>query len=223
MNAATNLPRIRYHGLSHSFQSRRLLDQINLSIGGGEAILLSGENGVGKTTLLKILAGLTPPDRCQVALDERPFKAWRACRPALTRRVMYLHQQPYMFDGDVTRNLGLALPRNTPKVARRTRIAQALAWAQLDGIAHNHAKTLSGGEKQRVSLARAFLAQTEVILLDEPTANLDAQSQSNCVELLRRLQQAQVSLLIASHHIQLFAPLADRHLRLSEGKLGSEL
>ncbi len=146
-------------------------------------------------------------------------KRWRHCRRQLQRQVMYLHQQPYLFDGTVTRNLALALPRALAATERARRTGKALQWARLGDLAHAPAKTLSSGEKQRVALARAWLRPSRFLLLDEPIANLDAASQTSAVALLQALKTAGVALLIASHHHAIFDSLIDHRLHLAHGKL----
>ena len=209
---------IRYSGIHKFFHRRHLLDDSSLSLEGGTAILLCGENGSGKTTLLRILSGLEKPTKCMVDFGPGDIP-WAKCRRLLQQQVMYLHQQPYLFDGDVTHNLELALPRSMPKSQRRRKIYQALEWAQLDDLADNRAKTLSGGEKQRVSLARAWLRQSRILLLDEPIANMDREARARTVSLLKRLKNAHTALMIASHNHEVFNELIDRRLLLERGKL----
>ena len=218
MSGTRNIDEIRYREIHKFFQRRHLLDGVSLSLQGGAAILLSGENGSGKTTLLKILSGLEKPARCMVdfGLGDIP---WSKCRKQLQQQVMYLHQQPYLFAGNVIRNLALALPRTLPAARRNRKIRQALEWAQLDGIAETQAKTLSSGEKQRVSLARAWLRQSRILLLDEPIANMDRESRARTVALLKRLKNAHAALVIASHNHEVFNELIDRRLLLEGGKL----
>ena len=219
----SDLSEIRYRELHKFFHRRHLLDHLSLSLKGGTATLLSGENGSGKTTLLRILSGLEKPARCTVDFGlggtwSKP-RPWSKCRKQLQQQVMYLHQQPYLFDGNVIRNLGLALPRTMPRVQRNRKIGQALEWAQLDELKHARAKTLSGGEKQRVSLARAWLRRARILLLDEPIANMDRESQARTVALLKRLKNARAALMISSHNHEIFNELIDHRLILDRGKL----
>lgn len=218
-----NANAIRYSEIDKFFNRRHLLDGVSLSLHGGAATLLSGENGAGKTTLLRILAGLEKPAHCMVDFtpqdaDSKP-RPWADCRRQLQRRVMYLHQQPYMFDGNVVHNLALALPRALTTAQRGRKIRQALEWAQLEALGEARAKTLSGGEKQRVSLARAWLRQARILLLDEPIANMDHESQARTVSLLRRLKNARAALMLASHNHEVFYQLIDRRVTLEHGKL----
>jgi len=111
------------------------------------------------------------------------------------------------------------LPRALPRAMRDKKIRQALQWAQLESLHDARAKTLSGGEKQRVALARAWLRQARALLLDEPIANMDSESQSRTVALLQRLKDAGAALLIASHNTDAFCRLVERRLVLAGGKL----
>ena len=218
MSGMSGTIEIRYRKIDKFFHRRHLLDGLSLSLEGGAAILLSGENGSGKTTLLRILSGLERPDHCTVDFGPGGIP-WSKCRRQLQRRVMYLHQQPYLFDGDVVHNLALALPRTMPKARRDRKIRQALEWAQLDGIAGARGKTLSSGEKQRVALARAWLRQSKILLLDEPIANMDREARTRTVALLKRLKNVGVALMIASHNHEVFNELVDYRLLLDRGKL----
>lgn len=223
MNALNHHVEIRFSDIDKFFNRRHLLDGVSLTLRSGRAVLLSGENGAGKTTLLRIIAGLEKPADCLVDFTpaERHSKPrpWSKCRRRLQREVMYLHQSPYMFDGGVIRNLALALPRAMPRLRRDKKIRQALEWAQLEKLQDARAKTLSGGEKQRVALARAWLRQSRILLLDEPIANMDGESQARTVALLRRLKNARVALMVASHNADAFCQLIDRRLMLEGGKL----
>lgn len=222
MNAFNRQVEIRFSAIDKFFHRRHLLDGVSLALQGGRAVLLSGENGAGKTTLLRILAGLEKPAACMVDFsperDAKP-RPWTQCRRRLQREVMYLHQSPYMFDGSVSHNLALALPRAMPRLQRGEKIRQALEWAQLAALHEARAKTLSGGEKQRVSLARAWLRQARILLLDEPVSNMDGESQARTVALLERLKEARVALMISSHNFDAFRQLIDRRLVLESGKL----
>ena len=116
-------------------------------------------------------------------------------------------------------NLNYALPRQLDKTIRLERIQNALQWAVLERIADTKAKSLSGGEYQRVALARAWLRQPRVLLLDEPTANMDKESRLRTIQLLRQLRDEGMALLIASHDPDYFSSLVNEHWHLANGKL----
>lgn len=215
MKAPTQLS---YHGISLSFADRSILQDLDLQLHGGRCILLCGANGVGKSTLLRVVAGLQPPRQARIT-SNRGETNWRHSRKSLLKQVVYLHQSPYMFEGSVERNLACALPWNMRRSERRARIESALQWALLGDIRNNPAKQLSGGERQRVALARAWLRRPRALLLDEPTSNLDRASRDRTEALLLRLKDEGMALLIASHDPEHFQRLADEILLLRDGQL----
>ncbi len=205
--------------LHKRFARRAVLNGVDLSLSAGECVLLSGGNGAGKTTLLRILAGLERPDQGLVAIASSPPGAWRHCRTQLHRRVLYLHQQPYMFDGSVRYNLGYALPTSMNNRSRRKLIDDAIDWAELGHLHDTPAKSLSGGERQRVSLARARLRNPQILLLDEPTANLDQEARQRTLDLLKSFKEQGIAMILASHDPLHFSSMIDRRLHLYGGNL----
>ena len=208
---------IQFSQLYKTFGNRIILQNAELQLYKGVCLQLTGSNGAGKSTLLRILAGLEKPDQAVVSCAGKLMQ-WRHARKILQQRIMYLHQQPYMFDGSVSFNLGYAISA-MKKQQRQQKIQQALEWAELGNLAEAHASTLSGGEKQRVALARAWLHQPSCMLLDEPTANLDTASRYKTLQLLHTLKQQGISLIVASHDDTHFSDLFDQTLQLHAGKL----
>ena len=202
--------------------SKVILENAEIELKGGECILLTGKNGSGKSTLLRILAGMLKPDSAIIHTGLESLK-WRKANKLIRQQVMYLYQEPYMFEGSVTRNLEYAL--DVKKVDKKVdknptnKIKQALKWANLEHRASTTAKCLSGGERQRVALAQAWLKQPSVLLLDEPTANMDEESRRSTEELLRKFKEAGTALLIASHDINHFHQIMDKRLQLDDGAI----
>ena len=211
---------VSFSAISHSFGSRKVLDNLDIELKPGKVVLLSGENGSGKTTLLRIIAGLLKPDTGYVDMGSG-LLSWKKSRSNLIRNFIYLHQAPYMFDGSVYRNLSIATERMTKHEDRKNRVLDAMEWAMLSGHRFASAKTLSGGQQQRVSLARAWLRQPPYILLDEPTANMDANSARRTILLLEKLKQTNIGLVISSHIHHQFDNLVDDHLELKDFQLSS--
>ncbi len=213
---------ITFSKISKSFCAMSLLNNINITLCGGKVILLTGENGTGKTTLLRILAGLLKPDLGYVNFGYTHFdpveEHWQRARQRLLANVMYLHQRPYMFAGSVSRNLALAVP-GAMRGQKKMRVKQALEWGMLSQHALANAKTLSGGQQQRVALARAWLRQSPIMLLDEPIANMDTYSSIRTIKLLHQLKEANTAILICSHHHQIFDSLIDQHVELTDHRL----
>ena len=211
---------IQYRGLSKHYGKRQIISNIDIDCDAAKSYLLTGENGSGKSTLLRIMAGLLKPDLGQVAIaDEQGFKQWPKQINMIRSEVMYLHQMPYLFDGTVERNLSYAVNRELSEEQKGKRITEVLQWAGLEALADIPAKKLSGGEKQRVAIARACLRKTKILLLDEPTANLDQTSRSKTIELLASLKKTGVSLVIACHEYQEFLEVSDGILQLKKGIL----
>jgi tungstate transport system ATP-binding protein len=183
----------------------------------GRCTLLCGNNGSGKTTLLRIIAGLQAPDSGFVNTGIGKYD-WNRYRQQLRQTTVYLHQQPYMFDGNVISNLNFSLNNNLTRKQRLKRINSAIEWAGLENIAKNSAKTLSGGERQRVAIARAWLREPKILLLDEPITNMDQDSRLRTIQLLTNLKQQGVALVVSSHDPVHFEALTDTLLQIIEGR-----
>ena len=211
--------RIDYRAISKRFGKTRVLENIALTLTSHECILITGENGSGKTTLLRILAGLEKPDQCDVSLGVSSAESWRRMRKRLLKTIMYLHQQPYMLDGSLRRNLEYTARLNPSLADIETSVNQALKWADLERLQDQRAVSLSGGQKQRVALARARLRGPQVLLLDEPTANLDSDSRDRTMRMLREFRDSGTALVIVSHDPEIFADLVTERLHLKGHRL----
>lgn len=209
---------IRFQNVHKRFGARIVLDGVSLELNGGHCCLLVGSNGSGKSTLLQICAGLEKPDRAELNLGVGDIP-WKRCRPSLLDKIVYLHQHPYMFEGSVKKNLAYALPNKMTRQNKNRLIHKGLEWAGLESIAEARAKSLSGGEKQRVALARAWLKNPAVLLLDEPTANMDQAARLRTLDLIQQLKQDGKALLIASHDPLHFLSETNQLLVLEQGMI----
>lgn len=214
MNEALSL-----RGITKRYGDTAILSVHELRLRSGEVVHLSGRNGAGKTTLLKIIAGLERPQHAAVWLDGYQGP-WTRMARSLRRHVVYLHQRPFMFDASVADNLSYGLRAGgAPRSAIRTRVRQALAKVELNGMAQRNARTLSGGEQQRLALARAWVLNPRVLLLDEPTANMDVEFREQTWELLGSMLNRELSMVI-THHERNGPGIAQcRKLRLEDGQL----
>jgi tungstate transport system ATP-binding protein len=206
-------------GVVRRLGGRRVLDGIELSVERGQGYVLSGDNGSGKTTLLRILAGLETADagvlrfEGQQTLLPRYPDAWRL-------RAVYVHQHPYLFHTSVAGNIAYGLKaRGVPRARWLQKVEEAIDWAGLREVVAVPPQKLSGGEKQRVALARAKVLAPQLLLLDEPTANLDADGRRRTIDLLARLFAEGVSVLIACHDRELIELPGVQRFHLEDGKL----
>ena len=212
---------IEFDGVAKSINTRCLFQQLQLKINPGECVVLSGDNGEGKTTFLRIMSGLLKPDNgdCQY---NGVRHSWRRARHWLLQNVVYLHQAPYLFDVSVQDNISYGLRRRGVRAKAAGMLAtDALRRAGLEHLQQRNAKQLSGGERQRVALLRAWVLSPRLLLLDEPTASMDERARHCTLFLIRWLLQDGVSLVITAHEPRLFAPLADRHIKLQQGQLNT--
>jgi len=208
--------RFTFHGISKRYGHNLVLDDASISLSNHDCIVLTGENGAGKTTLLRIVAGLEKPARCQVLVDNAGPESWRRQRKRLLKSVMYLHQQPYMLAGSLRRNIEYAARLNPSIVDRESAVNRALIWGGLEKLQYQSAASLSGGQKQRVALARARLRGPQILLLDEPTANLDSESRARTLQMLAEFRDDGSAVVIVTHDPSSFAELATTRLRLED-------
>ncbi len=210
---------ICYSALRKTLHGRQLLDIDSLAIHEHRCVALSGRNGAGKSTLMRIIAGLEAPDSVAVTYDGVAMPWKRACQQMRTH-VIYLHQQPYLFDRSVTDNIAYGLRRQGLSIKEISRkVSAALDWAGIGHLQLRNARELSGGERQRVAFARARILSPRVLLLDEPTTNMDSEAREQAHRMIKRLKEDGVSILLSTHEFHTVAHLCDAHLSLESGNL----
>ncbi len=218
MNKISRPVRLEYTNIVKTYgkgkKKQTILSDINLQLKGGECTLITGKNGCGKSTLLRIIAGLLKPDSCLVNTGLHTVN-WNNYRKAIGNDVMYFYQEPYMFDGTVRQNLNYALD----KKQNTQLIDSALQWAELEHRSNTQAKCLSGGERQRVALAQAWIKQPAVLLLDEPTANMDTENRLKTETFLSTFIDSGTALYIASHDPKHFHRIMNHRLLIKEGHI----
>ena len=210
---------IHYSALRKTVHDNLLLDIDSLEIHEQSCVALSGRNGVGKSTLMRIIAGLEAPDSVTVTFDGQTLPWRRACQQMRTH-VIYLHQNPYLFDRSVTDNIAYGLRQRQLSLKEISRkVAAALDWAGISHLQMRNARELSGGERQRVAFARARILSPRVLLLDEPMTNMDSEAREQTCRMIKRLKEDGVSILLATHEFHTVAHLCDTHLSLESGGL----
>lgn len=208
-----------YHGLRKTVQGRLLFDIDTLAIQARHCIALSGRNGAGKSTLMRIIAGLEKPDSASIRIGGQDLSWRRACKK-MRNQIIYLHQQPYLFDRSVTENIAYGLRRRGLSLREiSSKVSEALDWAGIGHLQLRNALELSGGERQRVAFARARILSPRILLLDEPTSNMDSESRGQAYRMIMRLKEEGVSIMVASHEFHTIAHLSDEHLSLQAGRL----
>lgn len=164
----------RLDSIRKCYGSNVALDIEELTIAEGRLYTLTGANGAGKSTLLSILAFLAPPTSGEVFYDGKRVVRDPVSIVEYRRKVTLLHQSPYLFGGTVYDNVAFGLKaRGIQGETRQRRVDKALDDVGLQGFRDRKARELSGGEAQRVAMARALVLEPEVLLLDEPLANID--------------------------------------------------
>lgn len=211
-------PILRAEGLRRRYGPRVVVDVGALAVSRGEVLAILGPNGAGKSTLFRLLLLLERPDAGRIWIDDREVRAGdRAAR----RRMAGVFQRPFLFSGSVASNVGYGLRlRGITAAERERRVAEALGWVGLAGLAEAPVRTLSGGEAQRAALARALVLEPELVLLDEPTSSLDVTQRRRFQRDVERLvrERSQAAVLVTHDPAEAFA-LADRIAVLEAGRV----
>jgi tungstate transport system ATP-binding protein len=206
-------------GLRKHHGERLLFDIGCMEIATHSAYVLTGINGAGKSTLLRILGGLERADIDSLRFEgheERPYPYPRRLREA----IVYVHQHPVMFSTSIAHNIGYGLQvRGVPKPEATRKVEEAMAWAGVAHLQGTDPAQLSGGERQRVALARAKVLCPKLLLLDEPTANLDGQAREQVIELIPTMVEAGGSVVVACHDRDLIGLPGVQRLKLRDGQL----
>lgn len=210
---------IELEGLCFGYGDAPLLDAVTLSVGEGELIGIMGPNGGGKSTLLRLLLGLLEPDSGHVRVLGRPPRAARR-EMAYLPQTSTLHRDFPITVAEVVQlgRLGRSRPFGGFTGEDRRRALSAMRRVRVDDQAERPIEQLSGGQFQRMLLARALVAEPRVLLLDEPTSSLDAQGKVDLHELVIELSRRS-TVLVVSHEASLLADYASRLLRLDGGHL----
>lgn len=224
--ASERTPFVEVRGLAKRFGQRWVLRDLDLSVARGSIVALRGESGSGKSTLLNLIAGLEASDGGTISIDGTPIDGTDPDSCAAIRRstlgfvFQAFHLIPHM---DAAHNIAVALLLNgvaAPAALRRAE--RALAEVGLAGRGAAMPADLSGGEQQRVALARALVHGPALVLADEPTGNLDPASAEGALALLSaRVREHGAAMLLVTHS-EHAAAIADRRLRLLDGRLVEE-
>lgn len=202
-------------------RSRNILADVNFRIQPGEFIFVSGPSGAGKSTLLKLIGGLEPPSRGAILVNSRRTDRMTArARPYLRRAVgVILQDMHLLYDRNAIQNvlLPLAVAGLAPAQSL-SRARAAMEKVGLSGKEDLNPVEMSGGEQQRLAIARAIVNRPSILIADEPTANLDDESARRIMDVFRDFNRVGVTTLIASHDLGLMASYANRTMRIDAGR-----
>lgn len=210
---------IQIHNLLIRRDGRKTLAIDALDIARGETLTVVGPNGAGKSTLLLALARLLKPSHGDILYDNRSLKQWNELD--YRRRISFVFQAPLLMDMTVEQNVALGLKfRGTPKEETRARVRKWMEQLGVDTLAKRRAGQLSGGEAQRVSLARALVLEPELLLLDEPFAALDPPTRSRLLDNVSTLlKQDRRTAVFVTHNLNEAAKLSHRIAVIVRGEL----
>ena len=218
-------PIVATRGLTRRFRSGAkmitVLDDVNLTISRGEFVAIMGPSGSGKSTLLALLAGLDRPSAGGVTIDGEAIEAMSEDRLAILRRrkIGFVFQSFHLL-ANFTALENVMLPVELlGKPSPCERAHDLLCRVGLAGREHHYPTQLSGGEQQRVALARAFAPDPAVLMADEPTGNLDSENGQHVIDMLLHLRRDHGTTLILVTHDPALADLADRVVRLRDGRV----
>lgn len=218
VNPLDSYPHLRVSGIIKSYDDLPVLRSIDLTVSSGEIICLLGPSGCGKTTLLRIIAGLETPDSGSVLLDEQPITH----QPVHQRGFGLMFQDHALFPHmNVAQNIAFGLKmRGQSSAAQKSRVSELLSLVDLVGYEKRDVATLSGGEKQRVALARSLAPNPPLLMLDEPLGALDAALRERLVVDLRAIiKRIGLTAIYVTHDRQEAFAIADRIAVMNAGRI----
>ncbi len=205
--------------VTKAYGAKVVLDAVNLQIHEGEILALLGPNGSGKTTILKILAFIENPTGGEVTFQGEKVHFKNTEKVRLQSTLVF--QKTTVFGTSVYNNIAYGLKlRKVPKETRNREVKKALELVKLEGFEKRNARKLSGGEQQRVAIARALVLKTRLLLLDEPTANLDPKNAGILEEVIDTVnRQNKITIVMATHNMFQARKLPHRIALMDEGKI----
>ena len=203
---------IRFENVTVSAGAVTILDHITLTLGSGPPTVVVGPNGSGKTTLLRAAMGLVKPSAGRITWGERENV------PPTRRAIVF--QRPVMLRRSAAGNLRYALAAaGVPRGKREARVSELFALVGLNGLGRRSARKLSGGEQQRLALARALAKEPQVLLLDEPTASLDPAATKAIEDVIRAIAARGIKVVMSTHDLGEARRLAGEIVLMHRGRL----
>ena len=204
---------LRLRRLNYDIGNRRLIDEVDLHSEAQRCTALLGENGSGKTLLLYLCHGLLEPSDGEVLWDESPPSFWRGA-------ITMVFQKPVLLRRSAYNNIDHALHlQGLPKAMRAARVLEALEQVGMTEYKEHQAHVLSGGQQRRLAIARAWALRPSVILMDEPTADLDIHSAAAVEGIIKSMQRSGIKIMIATHNLAQVKRLCDEVIFMDQGKM----
>ncbi|MCT7520645.1 ABC transporter ATP-binding protein [Aliarcobacter cryaerophilus] len=205
---------IKVKKLTHYYNNDKALENINLEINKGEFICLVGESGSGKSTLLSIISTLLKPTKGELFFENLNYKNIKDIDDFRKTNIGFIFQFHYLINYlTVKENIKLANEKAT-----ENEIHNLLKILRIENLSNKYPNEISGGQRQRVAIARALINKPKVIIADEPTGNLDSKNSLNVFEILKKLSQEQVTIIVATHDKNL-AQIANKIYEVKDGKI----
>lgn len=213
------LPRLEIKNIEHCYGERKVLEVPELSVEEGECVVIFGPNGSGKSTLLRVMSLMEKPTRGTIFYEGKEVNNRNSLE--IRRRFALLLQKPVFFQGTVVKNIIYGLNvRGFSSEEIEERLEKVTSLFSLDGLLSRRREELSGGEAQRVNLARAFILEPEILFLDEPFSALDAPTREEVIsELKRVIKKTGQTTVFVTHHREEAAFLGEKVVILLEGKV----
>jgi lipopolysaccharide export system ATP-binding protein len=211
------------HGLKKIYDERAVVNGVDITVRPGEIVGLLGPNGAGKTTTFYMIVGLVPPNGGKVFFDGQD-----ATSLAMYKRARlgmgYLPQEESIFRKlTVEENImGVMETMDLPKAEKKERLDGLLERFGIAHLRRNHAITLSGGEKRRLTIARSLVTEPSLLMLDEPFSGVDPIAVSEIQEIVKSLSEAGLAILITDHNVRETLSIVDRAYMIYEGRVRRE-
>ena len=207
-------------GLRKSYNGRRVVDGVEITVRRGEIVGLLGPNGAGKTTTFYMVVGLIPPESGRILFDGGEITRTPMFRRARAG-IGYLAQEPSIFRRlTVEQNiLAILETLGLPRREQFQRLGTLLSELGIAHLAKSRADTLSGGERRRLEITRALVTEPEFILLDEPFSGIDPIAVADCQEIIRGLRARGLGILLTDHSVRETLAITDRAYLMAEGRV----
>ena len=212
---------LKVEGLEKSFGSRKVVNGVSFEVGEGELVGLLGPNGAGKTTSFRMTCGLLSPDAGKVILNGEDVTSWPMYKRARDGNMGYLPQQSSVFAKLSTQQNLLAMMEllGMGWRERKKRCAELLEEFEITKIRKSKAGALSGGERRRLEIARCLVSNPKIIMLDEPFAGIDPVTVQSIQEIIKRLCDEGIAILITDHAAREILQITERTYVVSEGQI----